>query len=66
MATLTKTQIQDYVRNGGEKCPYCGGIIEGIHAPNVDAGSASQEVACIDCGKDWIDVYQLVSLHETS
>jgi len=64
MATLTKTQVQDYVRNGGEKCPYCGGIIEGLFAPVVDGGSALQQVGCIDCGKTWSDIYTLVTLVE--
>jgi uncharacterized protein with PIN domain len=61
---LTEEQIKKYKDAGGVICPYCGGDIEGVHAPDVDGGTASQEVHCIACGKTWWDKYVWVGIKE--
>lgn len=49
-----------YVLGRGTRCPVCrsenieGGSVE------VDAGAATQEVYCVDCGSEWEDVYSLI------
>lgn len=54
--------IQTYIKNKGVSCPFCetesiqGGFLE------IEAGRASQEMSCIESGRDWQDVYQLVDI----
>jgi ribosomal protein S27E len=61
---LTKKQKQAYLKAGGVKCPYCGtddiqgGFIETIWE------SAHQEVKCLACDKQWMDVYTLSEINE--
>lgn len=51
---------QEYIANGGTKCPVCGSEdIEG-DSFDVDAGSAAQRIDCNDCNSYWIDDYRLV------
>ena len=53
---MTDKQYRD---SDGTKCPYCGSEnISGEHV-EVDAGGATQEVGCTDCGKSWYDCYSL-------
>ena len=50
---------QQYIDNGGTKCPYCNSHdIEGREV-NIDAGSAWQDVICHQCGQEWQDTYTL-------
>jgi transposase-like protein len=54
-----------YVQNGGVKCPFCGSTnIEG-HSVDIDQGAASQAINCLDCGKEWSDIYRLTGFEET-
>jgi len=51
---------KDYIRNGGQMCPFCsGGSLQGgsIH---VDDGRAFQQVSCLECERIWQDVYRLM------
>ena len=62
--SLTSMKKEEYVRNGGTKCPFCfKKNIEGGHI-EVDAGEAFQEVQCHDCEKRWRDIYTLIDLEE--
>ena len=51
-----------YLDSGGSICPYCessqieGGSIE------IDGQQAWQKVSCLDCEKDWDDIYNLVDV----
>lgn len=57
---------EQYVETGGTRCPFCrsqnldGGPFE------ADAGGATQEVGCNDCGKSWLDVHTLIKYEELS
>lgn len=56
-APLTNKQ---YVKKGGNCCPFCGSTnIEG-EGVDVQEGSAQQEVTCQDCFASWFDEYNLV------
>lgn len=59
MAEFTEEQIKGYLDNGGVKCPICkSGDISGDEW-NADAGGATQEVSCENCGASWLDCYNL-------
>ena len=54
--------IQKYLR-ASHKCLNCGsGNIEG-DSVQVDAGGASQEVTCKECGSEWTDLYSLTDVY---
>lgn len=43
----------------GQACPWCEGTLEG-GSVTIEFAAAYQPVQCVDCGRDWIDSYQLV------
>ena len=50
---------RQYVKAEGGKCPFCRSRqIEGSSV-DIDTGGASQEMSCLDCGKQWVDCYEL-------
>lgn len=51
---------EEYVKEGGNKCPFCGATDINGHAVEIDAGIAYQPVDCSECGKEWTDQYSLV------
>jgi len=59
---LTKIQKKKYIVNSSQ-CPYC-------KSEDIEGGSVKiehgvyQEVWCHKCGKEWVDVYVLVDIHE--
>jgi len=59
---LTKKQVKSYVKAGGVKCPYCNSEQIVCRSVDIDAGDAYQDISCLDCGKEWIDVYNLVGV----
>lgn len=53
-----------YRRTKGARCPFCGSSeLEG-GSFNVDSGSASQEMSCLACDKEWHDTYELTGYQE--
>ena len=63
---LTDEQKQHYIARRGTRCPFC--QCEDIEGSSVeiDAGSASQDITCLNdkCGKSWTDIYQLIDVEE--
>jgi len=59
---LTQDQINNYLTRRGASCPAC--YSENIEGSSVeiDAGGASQEIYCLECGEEWTDVYSLVDV----
>ena len=52
---------EQHVEADGDECPFCRSTrIEGVHAANTGAGGAWQDIVCADCGKQWVDCYNLV------
>ncbi len=57
-------QIDRYIENGGDACPYCG-------SNDIEAGVREyagkymyQEITCNACGKFWDATFKLVSIIE--
>jgi formate dehydrogenase maturation protein FdhE len=51
-----------YIQGKGLFCPFCLSIpVEGS-AIEIQAGTASQEMRCPECGKAWHDIYRLVDM----
>jgi transposase-like protein len=65
MSKLTKEKIQNYIKNNGLICPYCGS--SSIHISSeieVHREMAYQNVKCIDCEKEWTDEFTLTGITE--
>ncbi len=63
MKKSDKEKVTDYLKSGGVTCPHCGS--EGIEGSSFDfesPNSLSQEIGCLDCGKEWRDFYTLTSV----
>ena len=48
-----------YADTEGVRCPFCYSDAVSGGSVNVDAGGATQEVGCSDCGARWLDCYAL-------
>jgi hypothetical protein len=56
--TLTNKQ---HVDNEGGQCPFCESWdIEG-ESLDIEGGVITQIVNCVDCSKEWVDVFTLTS-----
>ena len=61
-----KEQAAAYMKNGGTHCLYCGSPkIEGQGLDPND-GYPFEEVICLDCGKQWVDYYEIVAVDVTN
>ena len=61
MATKKKRMTdKQYVDIRGIQCPHCHSENISGNTIEVDAGEATQEVGCDDCGATWLDAYKLV------
>lgn len=61
---LTERQKKQYVKFGGNRCPYCSS--EDLNAGKLqsDAGYVWQKVSCDHCAREWTDVYTLTGIDE--
>ncbi len=59
MTALTQEQCDQYVRDGGGRCPFCRS--EDITGRSFDCEDrvVTQEVSCAVCGRHWCDRYRL-------
>lgn len=56
----------EYIKEGGTRCPFCGSLeIEGTEI-NIDAGTAWQDMGCSRCGSEWQDTYVLTGYADTN
>ena len=59
---LTNEQRKAYLQGEGASCPYCGVTdIEG-QSVDIDTCHATQEVRCLECGEEWLDIYTLTDV----
>ena len=60
--TLSETEIDTYVAEGGVKCPYCQS--EDLEASNQEFTEAGIffDCACIGCLHEWKEHYKLASI----
>ena len=56
---LTAKMKQDYLKNNGGRCPFCGSAELDTHHLNSDGSEISEEVECQKCFSIWIDIYKL-------
>jgi hypothetical protein len=57
-------KVKPYIQRGGVACPFCGSSnIEGRQF-DVQAGTAWQPMTCMDCNREWNDVYRLDAISE--
>jgi C4-type Zn-finger protein len=63
MARTESTFIsqRDYVKDGGNHCPVCGGDNISASETNYSGSIMWQEVRCVDCEARWNDLYELRS-----
>ena len=62
---FTIQQVDDYVKQKGMRCPYCGSVghIEaGKAIPDAENSQINQSMKCRSCKQDWLDVYNLASI----
>lgn len=59
---VTEEQKQQYVADGGIKCPGCESEDIVGDDISVEEGVATQEMSCNTCNLEWTDVYRLVSI----
>lgn len=62
MGKLTPEARQRYIESGGVSCPFCGTY--NIEAEEVDYfdDCIEQNVSCLDCGEQWLDIYKITDI----
>ena len=59
---LSKVVKQQYLNEGGVRCPYCrSGDLE-CRPITINGNLAHQKVNCHTCGKTWLDIYTLTNI----
>jgi hypothetical protein len=53
---------EEYVEEGGARCPFCGSDEVTGDSFTSGGGEASQEMSCDACDAKWEDVYALTSI----
>jgi hypothetical protein len=61
---LTVRQVNEYIQNDGNKCPYCNN--SGLHMGEWDTQSTIvfRPIKCSFCGRSWTDEYHLAGITE--
>jgi transposase-like protein len=65
---FTKEQEKEYLSRRGTRCPYCKGTDISSDHSDIATGGPDElfpKVTCDDCGKTWIEQYQLVGIQES-
>ena len=64
---LTVREHQQYVKQGGSRCPYSDCEYDHVEGSsvNIEDGNAFQEINCLQCGRQWTAVYKLQAANET-
>jgi hypothetical protein len=64
---FTVKQIEEYVKQKGLRCPYCGSVghvTAGRAIPDADVIQINQSMLCRMCKREWVDVYNLAGIIE--
>jgi transposase-like protein len=61
---ISNIQKTYYLLHRGQKCPFCKN--DKLEKKNVDISDyfAYQNITCLDCEKEWCDVYKLTDVFE--
>ena len=63
---LTQKQANQYIQEGGIRCPYCGDAYIQITNHDLQAGMVFYDVTCESCHHDWSESYKLVAIRDES
>jgi hypothetical protein len=61
---LTKKAKEDYVRQGGVRCPFCGSNDISADKTEADCAFAVVTVDCLHCHKSWHERHDLAAIYE--
>jgi hypothetical protein len=62
---MTKEQKKEYMDGGGNACPFCKSLnIEGSTDREFYGETQDHMIECLDCEKQWRDIYKLVDVEE--
>jgi DNA-directed RNA polymerase subunit M/transcription elongation factor TFIIS len=63
---LSKDRVLQYLRTGGNYCPFCGSdkLSSSPLSVPADDSETCAIVECLDCKKQWKDIYKLVTIEE--
>jgi hypothetical protein len=61
---LSDEDKQEYVKQGGVKCPYCESRDIENYDRNSDIGWVADSVQCNNCSKSWEEIYNLADIKE--
>jgi len=61
---LTKVMKKEYIDHVGTICPYCGSVRTIDNVIRDNGSYCSRGVSCVDCNKQWVDVYTLTDIEE--
>ena len=59
---ITKEMEQEYLENGGQKCPVCKSENISADKTEIDGSQGYANVDCRDCGATWTDIFKLVGI----
>ena len=59
---MEKPDKQQYLNEGGVRCPYCGSENLKCRITTTNDGFIYQKVTCLTCNKTWLDVYTLTDI----
>jgi DNA-directed RNA polymerase subunit RPC12/RpoP len=51
---------KEYIRSGGNRCPYCGS--KNLTFSNVNGNELSADIECIKCKKTWQEFFTLTGV----
>ena len=63
---FTEEQKRNYIRNAGQRCPFCDSDNLDHGQIGVEMGEAWQHVRCIACEKIWTEYYDLANISDHS
>jgi len=52
--------VLEYINGDACYCPYCGS--ENLDTEPIEFESRTQQVTCLDCHKEWRDIYEMVGI----
>lgn len=61
---ISKEQEEKYIKHMGAFCPYCNSKNMENGRFNMDADYVTVYVTCLDCNKEWEDIYMLSGILE--
>lgn len=65
---ISPEKVRQYLRTGGNHCPFCGSdqIDSGPIGVSDEYNEGCAIVECLDCKKQWKDIYKLVTIEEVT